>query len=126
MNTVAPHRSVNSTIAEVELRAVQTLDVPADIAGIAAAATRRALRDALPGDSLSRRAESYFMAVVRRRMVRSRGATRAVSRMMAESIVDDLRRSGRTADDIWRELERGWGETLPEDVLEEYRVRLCA
>jgi hypothetical protein len=75
--------------------------------------------------ALAARAGSYFRAVVRRRAVRRGQPARGASRFVIAAIVEDLRASGREGHDIWSELQRGWAESVPEDVLEEYRLRLC-
>ena len=72
-----------------------------------------------------RRIDAYFSAVVRRRVVRRSAAPRAAARFVVASVVEDLRSTGRTSADIWDELERGWAQRIPGDVLEEYRLRLC-
>jgi hypothetical protein len=102
-------------------------DVPSDIAHEARVATRRALqtRSGRPVALLRRRAEAYFSAVVRRRVVRSGRSAKASARLVLASVVDDLRRTGRSGVDIWDELQRGWAQTVPQDVMEEYRLALC-
>jgi len=57
--------------------------------------------------------------------VRRSSAPRAAARFVVASVVDDLRSTGRTSADIWDELQRGWAQRIPGDVLEEYRLRLC-
>jgi hypothetical protein len=103
-------------------------DIPRAVAENAARATRSALRLA-PGPITAqsrRRVEAYFAAVVRRRVVvRRRESPRAAARFVVASIVEDLRSAGRDGADIWEELKRGWGERVPVDILEEYRLRLC-
>lgn len=102
-------------------------DVPPDIAYQARTATLRAMqaRPQRPVALLSRRAEAYFSAVVRRRVVRSGRSAKASARLVVASVVDDLRRAGRSGVDIWDELQRGWAQAVPHDVLEEYRLTLC-
>lgn len=112
-------------ITERLIRRALQRDVPEDVARHAARATARAMGESGSGRISERRAEAYFSAVVRRRLVRS-GGTRAVSRMLAQTVVDDLQRSGRDAAAVWDELQRGWRDTIPDDVLEEYRILLCA
>jgi hypothetical protein len=102
-------------------------DVPQDIAQEAQAATRRAMqaRSQRSTALLRRRAEAYFAAVVRRRVLRSGRSAKASARLVLSSVVDDLRRAGRSRGDIWDELQRGWAKAVPQDVLEEYRLTLC-
>ena len=102
-------------------------DVPPEVAEEARRATARGIR-APSGPVTSqtrRRVEAYFSAVVRRRVVRRSSAPRAAARFVVASVVDDLRSTGRTSADIWDELQRGWAQRIPGDVLEEYRLRLC-
>ena len=102
-------------------------DVPPEVAEEARRATARGIR--APGGPVTpqtrRRVEAYFSAVVRRRVVRRSSAPRAAARFVVASVVDDLRSTGRTSADIWDELQRGWAQRIPGDVLEEYRLRLC-
>jgi hypothetical protein len=103
-------------------------EIPANVVDEAYRATMTALRvplDSPANVSLCRRAEAYFSAVVRRRTVRGSAGPRATARLIASAVVEDLLETGRDGATVWRELERGWSERLPEDVLEEYRLRLC-
>jgi hypothetical protein len=119
-------RGVARLVEKFEARAVQELDVPRDIASIAASATLRAFEGQPAGKGLERRVETYFNAVVRRRLLRSRAASKTVSRLIAATVVEDLRSSGRDPEAVWQALEHGWGSTIPAEVLEEYRTQLCA
>lgn len=109
------------------VREAVTRDVPPAIVREACDATMRAMR--APAGPLTpqtrRRAEAYFGAVVRRRVVRRRQSPRAAARFVVAAVVEDLRSTGRSGADIWDELERGWAQRVPSDVLEEYRLRLC-
>ena len=108
-------------------RAVRS-DVPRSVAEEARGATQRALGlapDSPAPAAVRRRAEAYFSAVLRRSTVRGMAGARAAARLVAASVVADLREGGRDELAIWRELERGWGARLPNDLLEEYRLRLC-
>ena len=101
--------------------------VPQDIAREARSATARALVEAdSPHEVLLRRAESYFWAVVRRRLVRRRCSSPATARFVLAAVVEDLMESGRDASAVWAEIERGWSDKVPHDVLEEFRLRMCA
>ena len=103
-------------------------DVSHAVALHARSATLRALGDGAEGAvsrQRLRRAEAYFSAVVRRRTVRGSAGPRATARFIAAAVVQDLREAGRDGSAIWRELERGWRERIPADVLEEYRLLLC-
>jgi hypothetical protein len=111
---------------ELASRAVAR-EVSPEAASMARNATSRGLK--VPLGPLSpqtrRRAESYFTAVVRRRAVRRNSSPRAAARFVVASIVQDLRLAGRSGSDIWRELEIGWAQRIPQDLLEEYRLKLC-
>jgi hypothetical protein len=102
-------------------------DVPAEVAQQARRATTRAV--IAPGGPVTpqtrRRAEAYFSAVVRRRVVRRFAPPRAAARFVVAAVVEDLRSTGRSGADIWDELQRGWAQRVPGDVLEEYRLQLC-
>jgi len=104
------------------------IDVAPATAQKARDATRRAvgLAPSMPVTvAVKRRSQAYFSAVVRRSTVRGSAGTRATARFVAAAVVADLREGGRDGTEIWRELQRGWGERLPGDVLEEYRMALC-
>lgn len=103
-------------------------DVPPEVAQAASDATQR--RMGLAGGPIAaqtaRRAKAYFSAVVRRRVVRrGRSTGRAAARFVVASVVEDLRSTGRSEADIWDELQRGWARDVPNELLEEYRLRLC-
>ncbi len=72
-----------------------------------------------------RRAKAYFSAVVRRHAVRRGQPARGAARFVVAAVVEDLRASGRDGEAIWDQLHRGWSDSVPDDVLEEYRLRLC-
>ena len=102
-------------------------DVSPEAADRARRATIRGVK--IPGGPISpqtrRRAEAYFSAVVRRSVVRRSTSPRAAARFVVASVVQDLRSGGRNGTDIWRELEVGWAQRIPRDLLEEYRLELC-
>jgi hypothetical protein len=119
--------SFSDTLDGLVIRA-QRDDIPRHVAEQARDATARALNvepSARTTIALQRRAEAYFSACVRRAAVRGGAGPRAVARLVAAAVVQDLLEAGRDGAAVWRELERGWSERLPGDVLEEYRLRLC-
>jgi hypothetical protein len=119
--------TLSDTLDDLVARARRD-DIPPLVAERARQATARALRsepDAPAGFSLSNRAEAYFTACVRRATVRGGAGPRAAARMVAAAVVADLLDAGRDGAAAWSELERGWSERLPEDLLEEFRLRLC-
>jgi hypothetical protein len=119
--------TLSDTLDDLVARARRD-DIPPLVAERARQATARAMRselDAPAGFSLTNRAEAYFTACVRRATVRGGAGPRAAARMVAAAVVADLLDSGRDGAAAWSELERGWSERLPEDLLEEFRLRLC-
>jgi hypothetical protein len=125
-------RRLTATTAQVLGRLVAAAgrrDVPILVAEEARAVTARtlALDASSPcGGSHRRRVEAYFWAVVKRRVLRAGVAPHAAARLLAASVVEDLKSAGRDGSAIWRELELGFAGRLPDEVLEEYRLRLCA
>jgi hypothetical protein len=106
----------------------ETRGVPFDIAQKARRATVKGL--SLPPDvpataTVERRVQAYFAAVVRRSAVRRGGPAGTAARFVVAAVVEDLRSAGRDSAGIWSELERGWSERVPGEVLEEFRLRLC-
>lgn len=103
-------------------------DVPEALTLEASRITRRSLAE-LAGRPLTprdrRRVAAYWNAVVRRRVLRGADGRRAASRAVLATVVADLRAAGRDAASIAEELERAWSETVPSDLLEEYKLRLC-
>ena len=124
MNGQTTDARLDRIVASLESVALRK-EVPAEVAAYARAVTRAALADHC-GPGLRSRAEAYFNAVVRRRLLRRHGGTPAAVRIVVDTMVADLLDSGRSAEDVWRELSRGWGEVYPEEVMEEYRRLLCA
>ncbi len=117
----------SDTLNDLVARA-RSRDIPADTAEAARRATARALRlslTAAASSAVQRRAEAYFSACVRRATVRGSAGPRAAARLVAAAVVQDLLEAGRDGATAWIELERGWNQRLPDDLLEEYRLRLC-
>jgi hypothetical protein len=118
---------LEAALIRLENQAVER-DVAREVAADARSATARVLgRSAArvwrPSDE--RRAQAYFSAVVRRKAVRRGQPARGAARFVIAAIVEDLRASGRDGEAIWDQLQRGWGDSVPGEVLEEYRLRLC-
>ncbi len=107
--------------------AVEERGVPLDVAAAAERATR-ARFTARPEERpvAPSRVSAYFWGVVRRRLGRLRKPCDATSRLVLAAVVADLADCGRPAEDIWDELQRGWGDKVPQHVLEEYHGSLCA
>lgn len=112
-------------IEDLRAKAIEE-DVPVALADHAARATYSVFRNEVPHRALSRRVESYFRTVLARRLAKDRSGSRAKSRLIAASVVADLRESGRESVAVWDELQRGWAGMIPDDVLEEFRTQLCA
>jgi hypothetical protein len=74
-----------------------------------------------------RRVRAYFQRVIRQRSVRATGTgiREFHRRAVAESIVRDLRESGREGLAIVRELERSYTGEMDEALIDEYRQVLC-
>lgn len=122
--------SLRCTVASlVELVHAQAIDrhgVPEDIASDAAAATLKALGRESADHRLTRRVRSYFWAVVRRSLVRRRSAPELRARFVLSTVAADLAQAGRSPAAVWDEIQRGWSDKVPIEVLDEYRARLCA
>ena len=103
-------------------------EVSRECAEEARRATARLLKRTPAGPmsrSEQRRAEAYFSAVIRRRAVRRGQPPRGAARFVVAAVIEDLRESGRDGEAIWEQLQRGWSDSVPHDVLEEYRLKLC-
>lgn len=121
-----------SELANITVRiaeeAVRDRNVPEDVAVYAARATEVNLRPAVKGADtrLEKRARAYFYGVVRRRVLARHPRSVAATRLVVDSIIADLADSGRRPREIWEELCRGWSQSLPEELVTEYRQKLCA
>ena len=127
METTYQAVSVGTVLDKLVLEAVKA-DVPILLAEEIASTTVRRLsldcrRRADTRDR--RRLAAYYREVVRRRTMCGAAGPRAIARVIAEAVVEDLRRTGRDGRSIFDHLLRGWSERIPPDVLEEYRVTLC-
>lgn len=127
MSIASAQASLDTIIDGLVARARRD-QVPELVVEKARRSTRRAMlsggRDSR-GIGLQRRAEAYFSACIRRAAVRGGAGPQATARLIASSVVADLLDAGRDQIAAWQELERGWGQRLPQDVLEEYRLKLC-
>lgn len=127
MSDSAGIRTFADTLSDLVVQARRD-EIPVHVAERARTATSRAL-GVSPGTratiAMQRRAEAYFSACVRRATVRGGAGPRAAARLVAAAVVEDLLEAGRDGAAAWRELERGWSERLPDDLLEEFRLRLC-
>lgn len=116
---------LESTLAQLRARSLATGEVPVEVVAYAVNATRSALRTA-PALGLERRAESYYRGVIRRRLVRRGGGSTCAARLVVDSVVEDLIRSGRSTTDAWDEVSRGWAHLLTPELSREFHDRLCA
>jgi hypothetical protein len=105
--------------------AVRSGRLPVEVASYAEAVTIAALGSS-SGPVSRRRARAYFDAVARRRLLRWHSGSPAAARVIIDAVVADLSASGRSGPDIWDEILRGWCDRLPSELVDEYRVRLCA
>ncbi len=99
---------------------------PAEAVQYASEATRAAFRPEGGYVRVRSRVTAYFNTVLTRRIMRRWSRTDAAARVVAESVVADLLGTGRTPKAAYQELEQGWAASLPQNVLQEYRERLCA
>ena len=127
METTYQTVSVGAVLDKLVLEAVKS-DVPISLAEEIASTTARRLtldRRRFADTRDRRRLIAYYREVVRRRTMCGAAGPRAIARVIAEAVVEDLRRTGRDGRSIFDHLRRGWSERIPPDVLEEYRVTLC-
>lgn len=123
---MADSESLRKYVDGLAREATAEREVPADISRSAAAATMKALDGSPAGSRLERRARAYFWTVVRKSSVRAGQAPELSARYVLSTVAADLSAAGRTPQQVWRELERGWSEKVPQSVLLEYRDALCA
>ena len=118
--------TLKDALDHLESRALAR-DISPDVARTARAATGRMMTSLAGGVSArqQRRAEAYFWAVVSRRAVRRGQPARGAARVVVATVVNDLRASGRDGEAIWDHLLQSWSDSVPQDVLEEYRLELC-
>lgn len=112
-------------IEALRQRAIEDGVAPS-VADRVARVTYPVFRDEPACNALPRRIEAYFRVVMASRLARDRARSRAKSRLIAATVVADLKESGRPPMAVWDELRRGWTGTIPDDVLEEFRAQLCA
>lgn len=116
------------TFLDILVSEAEAADVPRSVAKEIASITARRLSLDLRNRTDAqdrRRIAAYFREVVRRRTMNGTAGPRAVARVIAASVVEDLRKTGRDGRSIFDHLRRGWSERIPPDVLEEYRTTLC-
>lgn len=120
-------RDIHDYLDEIASDAVARSGMPEAVARYAANATLRAIDGGcLAGSRQHIRCSAYFWAVARRRLVRTGGPSKVSARLVLSTVVDDLLGAGRDTDAVWSEIERGWAGRVSPEILEEYRVRLCA
>jgi hypothetical protein len=120
---MAGQHALLSEIDALESQAVEN-GAAEDVARAAAVATRRLAASSRQVGPARMRA--YFWAVVRRRSIRRLDSRILTAQLALESVVVDLMESGREPRQVWDELQRGWCDSVPPEVLESYRLRLCA
>jgi hypothetical protein len=121
--------TIEVTLSGLCVHASKEGNVPPELARAAATATAHAFPQ-FQGRALQsgerRRVEAYFNAVVRRRVIRGRASRHAASRAVLSAVVADLKSAGCEARRIAEELERGWRGQVPDDVLDEWTLRLVS
>lgn len=100
--------------------------VPEPLITYAVEATKRKFGVAGSGGADAGRVRAYARGVVRRRSVRGRGSRDIATRYMLWSLASDLRAGGRGGAEIFSELDREWGGSIPEELRCELWERLCA
>jgi len=110
--------------------AIGSHGVPESLARRAVAATKRRLDPLMTivlNAAQRRRVRAYFWGVIRGEAISSRGeALRSMrSRYLIATVVSDLKAAGRDSSEIMHEVEQLWGPGVEDDVLAEYRLRLC-
>jgi len=105
-------RTITSAGARKEVQLLVRLAVrngmPREAADYAAAATMSAIDRARCQTLADVGLAAYFDKVGRRRVVRRHGGSRAAARVVADCVVADLLGAGRSGEDVYRELARGW------------------
>ncbi len=118
-------RRVDMVLRQLHARTLERGEAPVEVADYAIEATRAALSH-ISGRGTARRIESYYNAVIRRRLVRRYPGSSQAARLVVGSVVADLLRSGRSAQDAWDELHRGWSHLLTPELSQEFQQRLSA
>ncbi len=120
--------TIESLLSGLREQSVQR-DIPATLAETASDAVLRAfpqMRGRVISAAERRRVQAYFNAVLRRRVIRGREGRHAASRAVLRAVVADLRSAGCGCSRIVEELERGWRGQVPDEVLDEVRLRLVS
>lgn len=119
-------RDARADLSRIAMSTKQAGRFPAEAVDYAHRTTLAAMSKAHSGRWHRQRVESYFLAVLRRRVLRRHPSSTGAARVVADSVVADLVASGRSRADAYEELRRGWTNAVPVDLLEEYRQLLCA
>lgn len=106
--------------------AVSSGRLPLSVAVYSHAATTTAISFRPHAGWTSRSVRAYFDTVARKRLLKTHSRTSAAARVIADTVVADLMSCGRSPQEAWDELSRGWGDTVPDTLLQEYRERLTA
>ena len=118
--------TLSAIVRELREQAVLSGTLPPDVARQAEERTLAKVMSSGPEGWSHKRLKAYFDAVATRRLIRARAGGDMVTRLVASSIVADLIAGGRSSAAAYCELEHGWGNTMSRELLEEFRMRLCA
>lgn len=114
-------------LAEFEAEALRQGATPEATRRAAAACRKRFLGvDRLGSARECDRARAYFRAVVRNALVRDPKGSAWLGYCILESVVAELRRTGRDDAGILDELRRGWGDAVDPRVMDRFIARLSA
>jgi len=126
----APSRTFSAYLDDVVRDSRDREALPLELIEIARSATQRGMAERVPneiGPIEQARVRAYFWRVIRQRSVRAKGTgiREFHERAIAESIVRDLRESGREGSAIVRELELSCVVGKVPALVDEYRQALC-
>ncbi|GEM_PF-1532528 len=126
----APLRTLGAYLDDVVRDSMNREALPSELIEAARSATQRGMIGRVPneiGPVDQRRVRAYFWRVIRQRSVRAKGAgvREFHQRAIAESLVRDLRESGREGSAIVRELELSCVVGQAPALVDEYRQALC-
>ncbi len=123
-------RSLRELLESLVDDAASFHNVPVSVARDAASITARRFttEGTKPlGRAMASRVTAYCWGVIRRRSIRSREPALEELRghYLLSSVVEDLRGSGHSAHDIFREIEESFATCVSPETLASFRTRLC-
>lgn len=120
--------TMDTLAARLRDEAVSTRGVPEDLAVYAERAALDRFGDGAGRAEVDpRRVADYFWGVVRRRAFTTHreAAGRLRARLLLQSVVDDLRETGRSDERIYEEIAAHYSHALGGGLLEDLRGVLC-